>query len=323
MAKAKYHFNKKTLTYEKIEVGLGDRLKRWSMWLAYTLVIVILAIKIYPYYIDSPKEVELKETIKRLKLNLDQMDNEVAFLSDRLDELQNRDDNIYRTIFEAEPIPRSIREAGYGGVNRYKHLEGFSHSKQVQELRKEIDKLSKQIVVQSKSLDEIQSLTKNKVKMMASIPGIQPISNKDLTRLASGFGMRMHPIHKIRKLHAGVDFSAPRGSEVYATGDGKVVKVRYHRNGYGKHVVIDHGYGYKTLYAHLNKYTVRVGQRIKRGQVIGYVGSTGSSTAPHLHYEVHHNKRKVNPISYFHNDLTPEQYEKMIQLASRRNQSFD
>jgi murein DD-endopeptidase MepM/ murein hydrolase activator NlpD len=249
------------------------------------------------------------------------MKNEVSFLSDRLTEIQDRDDNIYRTIFEADPVPRSIRKAGFGGVNRYKNIEGFDYSDQVQVLKKDIDKLTKQLYVQSKSLDVVEGLAKNKVKMLASIPGIQPISNKDLTRVASGFGMRLHPVHKIDKMHTGIDFTAPKGSEIYSTGDGKVVLIK--RSGYGKHVVVDHGYGYQTLYAHMAEYNVRKGQNVKRGDVLGYVGSTGTSTAPHLHYEIIKDERKINPVSYFFNDLSPDEYEQMIQICSARNQSFD
>lgn len=323
MAKAKFEFNKKTLTYEKVEVKLKDRLKRLGAWLGYSLLLVILSIKIYPYFIDSPKEVELKQEIQQMKFHYDNMKNEVDFLADRLHEIQDRDDNIYRTIFEAEPIPQSIRRAGYGGVNRYKYLEGRSYSDQVIAMRKEIDILTKQLAVQSKSLDKIEDLAKNKVLMLASIPGIQPISNKDLRRVASGFGMRLHPVHKIRKMHTGLDFTAPRGTEIYATGDGKVTKIKYSRNGYGKHVIIDHGYGYQTLYAHMSDYKVRLGQKVKRGDVLGYVGNTGTSTGPHLHYEVIKDGRKVNPVSYFYNDLTPEQFDEMIKISSARNQSFD
>lgn len=323
MAKAKFEFNKKTLTYEKVEVKLKDKLRRLGSWVAYSLLLIFLSIKIYPYFIDSPKETELKQEINQMKFHYDKMKNEVSFLSDRLSEIQDRDDNIYRTIFEAEPIPSSIRKAGYGGVNRYKHLEGYSYSDQVVELRKEIDKLTKQLAVQSESLDKVEELAKNKVDMLASIPGIQPISNKDLKRVASGFGMRLHPVHKIKKMHTGIDFSAPRGAEIYATGDGIIVKIQYARNGYGKHVIVDHGFGYQTLYGHMSDYNVRRGQKVKRGDVLGYVGNTGTSTSPHLHYEVIKDGKKINPISYFYNDLTPQQYEEMIKICSARNQSFD
>jgi murein DD-endopeptidase MepM/ murein hydrolase activator NlpD len=323
MAKEKYRFNKTTLNYELIEYSLKDKLKRALYWLSYTAIVVFIALAIYPYFVDSPKERELKRNISDLGGHIGRLDKHVDFLENRLIELEDRDDNIYRTVFEAEPIPKSIRKAGYGGSDFRSNIDGFSYDNEVRNLQLRVDQLTKKLAIQSKSLDEVQGFAKNKLKMMASIPGIQPISNKDLTRLASGFGMRLHPIHKIRKMHSGLDFSAPTGSEIYATGDGVVEKVKYRRNGYGKHVVVNHGYGYKTLYAHMSKYIVRRGQKVKRGQILGYVGNTGSSTAPHLHYEVIKDKRKINPISYFYNDLTPEEYEKMIQISSTRNQSFD
>lgn len=323
MGKEKYKFNEKTLTYELIEYSLKDKMRRSLYWISYTSLVVFIALAIYPYFVDSPKERELKRNISELGDHVHQMEDHVIFLEERLGELENRDDNIYRTIFEAEPIPKSIRKSGYGGSDRYAQIDGFSHDDKVRALQMRIDLLTKKMAIQSKSLDEVQDFAKNKLKMMASIPGIQPVSNKDLKRLASGFGMRLHPIYKVRKMHAGLDFSAPIGAEIYATGDGVVEKVKYRRNGYGKHVVVNHGYGYKTLYAHMSKYVVRRGQKVKRGQILGYVGNTGSSTAPHLHYEVIKNGRKINPISYFYNDLTPEEYEKMIQISSTRNQSFD
>lgn len=323
MGKEKYRFNKKTLTYELIEYSLKEKLKKSLFWVSYSLLIVFIALTIYPEFVDSPKERDLKEKIAKLGNHVENMGNHVTFLKERLDELERRDDNIYRTIFEAEPIPKSIRRAGSGGRLHYKNLDGLPHEEKVKSLNKTLDQLTRKIAIQSKSLDEVEDFAKNKVKMMASIPGIQPITNSDLSRLSSGFGMRIHPIYKVKKMHTGIDFAAPIGTEIYATGDGVIEKVKYRRRGYGKHVVINHGYGYKTLYAHLNKYIVRRGQKVKRGQVIGYLGNTGSSTGPHLHYEVIKDNRKINPISYFMNDLSPEEFEKMIQISSTRNQSFD
>ena len=236
---------------------------------------------------------------------------------------KQRDDNIYRVIFEADPIPSSIRKAGFGGVNRYKDIRNFSNTELVIEAAKKADKLSKQLYIQSKSFDEVIDLAKNKADMLASIPAIQPIANKDLSRMASGYGYRLHPIYKTRRLHTGMDFTAPQGTPIYATGDGKVAKVRRSRRGYGNHVIIDHSYGYQTLYAHMTKYIVYRGQKVKRGEIIGYVGSSGTSVAPHLHYEVMKNKRKINPVNYYYNDLSPEEYEKMLEISSQNNQSFD
>ena len=240
-----------------------------------------------------------------------------------LDDIQQRDDNIYRVIFEADPIPKSIRKAGYGGINRYQDLTGYNNAELVIDITKKIDQITKQLYIQSKSFDDIIDLAKNKADMLASIPAIQPVSNKDLSRMASGYGSRIHPIYKTKKFHAGMDFSAKTGTPIYATGDGKIFKVRKSRRGYGNHVIIDHGFGYKTLYAHMSKYIVRRGEKVKRGDVIGYVGSSGTSVAPHLHYEVHYNGKKINPVNFYYNDLTPDQYEKMLEISSQNNQSFD
>ena len=226
-------------------------------------------------------------------------------------------------IFEAEPIPPSVRSAGFGGVNRYIDLQGYESADLVIETAQRLDKISKKLYVQSKSYDEVINLAKNKEKMVACVPAIMPIANKDLRRTASGWGWRIHPIYKIRKFHYGMDFTAPTGTEIYASGDGVVEVVENSLRGYGKRIVIDHGFGYKSLYAHLNDFNVKRGQKIKRGEVIGFVGSTGTSTAPHLHYEVFKNNKKVNPVHYYFNDLTPEEFDKMIFISSNSGQSFD
>jgi len=240
-----------------------------------------------------------------------------------LDDIQNRDDNIYRVIFEAEPIEKSIRKAGYGGINRYQNLRGYSNSELIIKTSEKVDQISKQLYIQSKSYDEIIELAKSKEKMLAALPAIQPVSNKNLSRMASGYGWRIHPIYKTRKLHTGMDFSAKSGTPIYATGDGKILAVKKSRKGYGNHVIIDHSYGYKTLYAHMKRSIVHKGQDVKRGEVIGYVGSTGTSVGPHLHYEVIKDGKKINPVNFYYNDLTPDEYEKMLEISSQNNQSFD
>lgn len=323
MARAKYEFNKKTLTYEKVEERLKDKLKRVGLYLLACIALIALTINTYPYFIDSPKEAVLKEEINKLQFHVHNMTEEVDFLTERLEEIQKRDDNIYRVIFEADPIPTFVRKAGMGGVNRYSYIDNFENADLVKDAKQSIDRLAKQLKIQSVSFDSLTVWAKNKQQMLASIPAIQPISNKDLTRVASGFGMRFHPVHKINKMHTGIDFTAPKGTEIYATGDGKVLKVTRSRRGYGNHVVIDHGYGYTTLYAHMSEFNVRRGQKIKRGDVIGLVGNTGTSTSPHLHYEVAKDGRKIDPVNFFYNDLTAEQYEEMINISSARNQSFD
>ncbi|MGB0166538.1 MAG: M23 family metallopeptidase, partial [Luteibaculum sp.] len=272
---------------------------------------------------DSPKERALKRENKQLQLQYSLLNKKVDGINDVLKDVIKRDNNIYRVIFEADPIPQSVRNAGIGGVDRYSQLQGYDFSDLVVETRKRVDKISRDLYIQSKSFDEVINLAKRKKEMLASIPAIQPISNKDLTRMASGYGYRIHPIHKIRKMHYGIDFTAPTGTPIYATGDGKVYEVEASKRGYGNHIVIKHDFGYQTLYAHLSAFNVITGQNVKRGDIIGYVGSTGTSTAPHLHYEVLKDNKKIDPINFFFNDLSPEEYDRMIELSSSANQSFD
>ena len=323
MTKVKYYYDTKTLAYKIIERSKLQMLKRVVFFITSSTAIALGLVVLFFSIFDSPKEKELKREINNLLVQYELLESQIVNSSHILDELQERDDNIYRVIFEAEPIDASIRRAGFGGVNRYKKYEGFKHSDLVAELHKKVDQVSKAIYVQSKSFDAVLDLAQNKEEMLAHIPAIQPVANKNLKRMASGYGNRIHPVYKTKKMHWGMDFSAPKGCEVYATGDGKIEKVKRSKRGYGNQVKIDHGYGYKTFYAHLNKYIVKRGQKVKRGDLIGYVGSTGTSTAPHLHYEVIKNKRKVNPVNYYFNDLTAEEYDKMLELSSQENQSFD
>jgi murein DD-endopeptidase MepM/ murein hydrolase activator NlpD len=298
-------------------------LKRVVLFITSSTAIALGLVLLFFTLFDSPKEKELKREIDNLLVQYELLDDQILNSSLILDELQERDDNIYRVIFEAEPIDASIRKAGFGGVNRYKKYEGFNHSDLISDLNKKVDQLSKAIYVQSKSFDDVFNLAQNKEEMLAHIPAIQPVANKNLKRMASGYGNRIHPVYKTKKMHWGMDFSAPKGTEVYATGDGKVEKVKRSKRGYGNQVRINHSYGYKTFYAHLDKYIVKKGQFVKRGDLIGYVGSTGTSTAPHLHYEVVKGKKKVNPVNYYFNDLTSEEYDRMLELSSQENQSFD
>lgn len=323
MSRTKYRFNTKTLSYEKIELGWKQRIFRASTFLIASLFMGFLIYVTAARLIDSPKEKLLKKENSQLKSQYQLLDSRMDQVTKVLADIQRRDDEIYRVIFEAEPIAKEIREAGFGGVNRYKNLDGYKNSDLIVESAKKLDQITKQLYIQSKSYDEVYQLATRKEKMLASIPAIQPVANKDLKRMASGYGMRMHPIYKRRKMHTGMDFSAVKGTEIYATGNGKVVHVERSRRGYGNHVIIDHGYGFKTLYAHMSKLNVRRGQEVQRGQIIGYIGNTGTSVAPHLHYEVIKNGEKVNPINYYFNDLTAEEYEKMIEVASQPTQSFD
>lgn len=323
MPKAKYYFNTNSLKYEKVVIPWGKRILRALGFLA-TAIVFSVAIVAFAYaYLDSPKERQLKREISQLTLQYEILQKRFDKVGLVLQDLQHRDDNIYRVIFEAEPIPTSIREAGYGGIDKYKALEGTDNAELIIETTRKLDKLTKEMYVQSKSFDEIVELAKDKSQMLASIPAIQPVSNKDLTRMASGFGYRIHPIYKTTKMHEGIDFSAPVGTDIYATGNGVVKLIEFNSRGYGNHIIISHGFGYETLYGHLSKINVRPGQKLNRGDIIGVVGSTGSSTAPHLHYEVIKQGNKINPISFFYNDLSPEEYEKMIEISSQSNQSFD
>jgi len=323
MAKTKYKYNPQTLTYEKIKLSTWQKIRRGLTYLV-SFILVSIGIVVISYNIfSSPKELMLEREIEYLKDNYKRMNKALAQYENVLSDISERDDNIYRVVFEAEPIPSSIRKAGVGGVNRYVELEGYANENVVINTNKRLDQIAKQLYVQSKSYDEVIDLAKNKEHMLASIPAIQPIPNKNLKRMASGFGYRIHPVYKTRKLHTGMDFTSPTGTEIYATGDGKVVTVKKTRRGYGMHIVIDHGFGYTTLYGHMSKFNVRRGQKVKRGDIIGYVGNTGTSTAPHLHYEVIKDGKKINPINFYFNDLTPEEYDKMIEISSSANQSFD
>ena len=323
MAKVKYYYDTKTLSYKRIELSGLNKLKRLFYFLTISAFTGLIMIIIFFQFFDSPKEKRLNREIDLLTTQYEIVGDQLKQVELVLDDVQNRDDNIYRVIFEADPIPKSIRKAGYGGVNRYENLKGFNNSELIINTSKKVNQLSKQLYIQSKSFDDIIELAKNKSAMLSALPAIQPVSNKNLSRMASGYGYRIHPIYKTRKLHTGMDFSAKTGTPIYATGDGKISKVRRSRRGYGNHVIIDHGYGYKTLYAHMNKYSVKKGQKVKRGEVIGYVGSTGTSVAPHLHYEVHKDGRKINPVNFYFNDLNPKEYEKMLEISSQNNQSFD
>lgn len=323
MAKIKYKYNPHTLNYEKIQLTILDRLKKIASVLLAGLFFAAIIMTIAYTFFNSPKEVMQAREIAELKKNYQLINHKMGQLEKVLANIEYRDDNIYRTIFEAEPIPDNIRMAGVGGVNRYADISGFKSAELVKETAQRLDHIAKRLYVQSKSFDEVINLAKNKEEMLASIPAIQPVANKNLKRLASGYGYRIHPIYKVPKMHWGMDFSAPIGTEIFATGDGVVKKVVARSSGYGKHVVIDHGYGYQTLYGHMSKINVKRGQKVKRGEVIGLVGNTGSSSGPHVHYEVIKNGKKINPASFYFNDLTPEEYDMMIEISSHSNQSFD
>lgn len=319
----KYKFDPSTLSHIEEKKSISLYIKQFTPHLIVSVGLSFLITIGFNTIWSSPEEKVLKRENDFLKSQYEKMQSDLTTMSTVLSELQDKDDNIYRTIFNAEPLAESKRKAGYGGADLYAKLDGYNHSDLVIETAKKLEQLKKSLVVQSKSYDEIVELASNREEMMRQIPAIQPISNKDLKQIASGFGWRLHPIYKIKKFHYGIDFTASVGTPIYASGDGQVAKVKKAYFGYGKVIVIDHGFGYKTLYAHLHDFAVKPGQQVKRGQVIGYVGNSGTSTAPHLHYEVLKNDRPVDPKNFFIQDLTPQEYEKMIELTSRGAQSLD
>ena len=285
--------------------------------------IMILLLLLKSPILNTPTELTQAREISNFKLQFDLLNKKLAQLNLVLADIEQRDNNIYRVLFETNPIPSEVRKAGFGGINRYENLQSFENSELVIETTKKIEILTKQIVIQSKSLDEIERLASDKEKLLSSIPSIQPIKNDDLTRMASGFGYRTDPFDKSRKMHYGMDFTAPRNTPIYAASDGKVIRVDSRSSGYGKHIRIDHGFGYITLYAHLNKYNVKKYQKVKKGDIIGFVGSTGRSQAPHLHYEVRKDKKRYNPINFYYGNLSPKEFDALLKLANQENQSLD
>lgn len=317
-----YRFNPDTLSFDKIERNVRSLIKKILGYLSTGIVSGIIFFFIFLQFFETPVTKRLKRENQQLLSQYTLMNKDIEKISKALEDIQMRDDNIYRVIFEANPIPSSVRMAGFGGANRYTKLESMDNSELIVSVAKKLDILSKQVYVQSKSYDDVVKMALGKEKMLASIPSIMPVSNRDLKRTASGWGMRMHPIYRIPRFHYGMDFTAPVGTDIFATGNG-IVKEVGRNAGYGNIIVIDHGYGYETLYGHLSRTKVAVGQVINRGDVIGFVGSSGASTAPHLHYEVMKNGQKVNPQNYYFQDLNPLEYEKMISISSNTGQSFD
>jgi len=325
MTKVKYYYDSETLSYRKIKTKKGRRLGIFVLSLLGMILSGFLLLLIYINlpYVETPKEKALKRELANMELQFNILNRKMIEAETVLSEVANRDNNLYRVYFEADPIPAEQRQAGFGGINRYKDLEGFDNSKLIIAASKRLDILTKQIVVQSKSLDEIAHLAEEKEQLLMAIPAIQPVKNENLTRVASGFGRRTDPFTKTGKFHFGMDFTAPRGTPVYASGDGKVARADNTASGYGRHIRIDHGYGYESLYAHLYKYNVRRGQTVKRGDLIGFVGSSGRSEAPHLHYEIFKDGVRINPINFYYGNLTPEEFSVMLKKSQEENQSLD
>jgi len=325
MSKVKYYYDSETLSYRKIENKKGRKTGLFILSLMGVLLSGFLLMLLFlnlPNF-ETPKEKELNRELTNLEFQVNLLNKKMNQAETVLTEIAERDNNLYRIYFEANPIPQEQRKAGFGGINRYKDLEGFDNSKLIISSNKRIDILTKQIVVQSKSLDEIAALATEKEALLKSIPAIQPVKNEDLTRMASGYGYRTDPFTKARKFHFGMDFTAPRGTPVYASGDGRVSRADNRASGYGKHIRITHGFGYMSLYAHLYKYNVRRGQRVKRGDLIGFVGSTGRSEAPHLHYEVFKDKKRINPINFYYGNLSPKEFADILKKSTQENQSLD
>lgn len=314
MLKTKYKFNPETLSYDRIELTVKERVSKLAITaIACTAGFTLIAFGIFTYFFDTTSYQSMQREKSMLISQYDNLDKKVKQLNAVLSDIQSRDDKIYRLMLETDPLPASIRNAGIGGTERYAHLKNYDNSELMIDITKKVDKLSKQLVVQSKSYDEVIELAKKHADKLTSIPALMPIS-KNKCRLSSYFGYRIHPILKVRKMHQGIDLTAARGTKVYAAGDGVIKSAKYY-SGYGKQVVVNHKFGYETRYAHLSKILVRRGQKVKRGDLVGLVGSTGLSTAPHLHYEVLKNKKPINPVNYYFTDVNPEEYSK---IAKRR-----
>ena len=325
MAKVKYYYDPEKLAFHKIKTKKGKKIGVVVLFLVAAGLfgfLCFVALLNTPFF-ETPKDKLQAREIEYMKIQYELLNRKTALIEEALSNVEDRDNNVYRTYFNSTPIPEEQRKAGFGGVNRYKGLEGYDNSQLVTGTTKRLDVLAKELVIQSKSLDEIARLAKDKEKLLEAIPAIQPVKNEDLKMMASGFGYRTDPFTKVRKFHAGMDFSSRTGTLVYATGDGVVEKADNTASGYGNHIVIRHGYGYQTLYGHLSKYKVRAGQKVKRGDVIGYVGSTGRSEAPHLHYEVHRNGEVVNPLNFYYGNISAKEYILISKLANQENQSLD
>ncbi len=325
MAKVKYYYDSENLAYRKIKTKKRTKFAYAALFLVASALFGILSFVVLlntPFF-ETPKDRLLTREIENFKLQYAILNKKMDQIDEVLENIEDRDNNLYRVYFNTAPIPIEQRKAGFGGVNRYKQLEGYDNSELVINTSKRVDVISKELVIQSKSLDEILKLAKEKNNLLSAIPAIQPIRNENLRQIASGFGYRSDPFTKVRKFHEGMDFSAKTGTPIYATGDGVVDRADNSASGYGNHIVIRHGFGYETLYGHLSQYKCRAGQRVKRGDIIGYVGSTGRSEAPHLHYEVHKGGEVVNPLNFYYGNISAAEYVVITKLANQENQSLD
>ncbi|MBQ7697131.1 MAG: M23 family metallopeptidase [Paludibacteraceae bacterium] len=320
--KHKYRINPETLALERIEHGIVFWLKRSGQYILVGLLLGVVFFFVFFMIFPSPREKQLMAQKESLEAQMQIMDQKVNQMQVVMTDMAQRDDNLYRVLFGAEPIPLAVRQGATNKISYYEDLAQMTNSQLVADLQLKVDVLEREIYAQANSFNEIVEMAKSQEAMMDNIPAIQPILNKDLKHVASGWGFRVHPIYHTRKFHYGMDFSAKTGTDVFATGNAKVVYSGW-RQGYGNMVLLDHGYGYQTLYAHLFKSLVRVGQKVQRGDIIGLVGNTGASVGPHLHYEVHRDGRPVDPRNYYFNDLNPEEYDKMVQMSNNFGQTFD
>ena len=323
MKKIKYYYNTNTLRYEKLEVPLRVKLLRVFGFIAAALVTAALISYFAFQFVGSPNEKLLRLQNERLKDRYTSLNAKANALAKQMGELEKRDNSVYRAIFEANPIPDSARAKEMEDAKEIATIEGMANNELFSSLIHTLNLLSSRVKVQDNSYKQLDELLKNKENLLSHTPAIQPVSNKDLNRIASGFGYRIDPVYKTVKMHAGLDFAAPQGTPIYATADGTVSVAGNKGNGYGNHVIINHGYGYETLYGHMVKVKANSGQKVSRGEVIGWVGSTGKSTGPHCHYEVHKKGNKIDPVYFFYNDLSPEQFDRLLKQAASSNQSFD
>jgi murein DD-endopeptidase MepM/ murein hydrolase activator NlpD len=325
MSKVKYYYDSEKLAYKKIKTRKTTKFVYGILFLLASALfggLCFLTMMNLPFF-ESPKDKILSRELQNYKLRYSLLDKKMDQLDEVLGEIEDRDNNLYRQFFNASPIPIEQRKAGFKNANRYKELEGFNNSQLVKSTSERVDILTKELAIQSKSLDQILLLAKAKEKFLTAIPAIQPVQNEDLKRMASGFGYRSDPFTKARKMHKGMDFTAGTGTPIFATGDGVVESADNAASGFGNHVVINHGFGYQSLYAHMSKYNCRLGQRVKRGDIIGFVGSTGRSEGPHCHYEVHKDGAVVNPINFYYGNISAAEYVAISKIANQENQSFD
>lgn len=327
MENKKYFYNPKTLTYEPVEVSLRTRIFRVLAYIISIFIFAVVMLNVAGKYFETPREKSLERELDQMTYYYNALSSDFDKIQGSVEHLQEKDAAVHRVILGIEPIDESIWDAGTGGYDKYANITNFKNSGElIKETLAKADKLKRKIELQNRSLDTLQQIALAKEDRLASIPSIKPVRRDKLKRTMrhlSGFGIRIHPVHKVKKLHKGIDFTAPRGTPIQATGNGKVIVAKSQRSGFGKHVKIDHGYGYVTVYGHMSEIKVKVGQMVKKGEVIGLVGSTGLSTAPHCHYEVHYKGKAINPIDFCLDGLTPEEYEELVEHASMENQSFD